>query len=108
MMKVMLSDQAHQHLVEALKTTTKARLRVRRQATLMAARGRPHGLIAEALAVSVLILQRWLNRYQQRGPAGLAIRWAPGASGEDPSILGHRGLGGGRQGPAGCGLDRAN
>ena len=63
MIKVTLSDQERQQLVEAMKTTPDARLRLRYQAVLMAARGRPHSHIAEDLAVSVRTLQRWLNRF---------------------------------------------
>jgi hypothetical protein len=69
-MKVTLSDPEYQQLVEAMKTTPDARLRVRCQAVLMAARRRPHGHIAEDLAVSVRTLQRWLSRYHQQGLVG--------------------------------------
>ena len=108
MMKVTLSDQEHQQVGEAMKTTTDARLRVRCQAVLMAARGRPHGHIAEDLAVSVRTLQRWLNRFHSRGLGGLAIRWAPGRAAKIPASLAPEILDWVRQGPAGCGLDRAN
>jgi transposase len=108
MMKVTLSDQEHQQLVEAMKTTTDARLRIRCQAVLMAARGRPHGHIAEDLAVSVRTLQRWLNRSHQQGLGGLEIRWAPGRAAKIPASLAPEILAWVRQGPAGCGLDRAN
>ncbi len=108
MMKVTLSNQEHQQLVEAMKTTTDARLRIRCQAVLMAAHGRPHGHLAEDLAVSARTLQRWLNRYRQQGLGGLAIRWAPGRAAKIPASLAPEILGWVRQGPAGCGLDRAN
>jgi transposase len=108
MMKVRLSDQEHQQLVEVMNTTPDARLRIRCQAVLMAARGRPHGHIAEDLAVSVRTLQRWLNRYHQQGLGGLEIRWAPGRVAKIPASLTPEILGWVRQGPAGCGLDRAN
>jgi transposase len=108
MIKVTLSDQERRQVVEAMKATSNARLRLRCQAVLMAARGRPHGHIAEDLAVSVRTLQRWLNRYRQQGLGGLAIRWAPGRSAKIPASLAPEILGWVRQGPAGCGLDRAN
>jgi len=108
MMKVTLSAQEHQQLVEAIKTATNARLRMRCQAVLMAARGRPHGHIAEDLAVSVRTLQRWLNRDQQHGLSGLAIRWASGRAAKMPASLAAEILAWVRQGPAGCGLARAN
>lgn len=108
MMKVTLSDQEHQQLVEVMKTTPDARLGMRCQAILMAARGRPHGHIAEDLAVSVRTLQRWLNRYHQQGLGGLEIRWALGRAAKIPASLAPEILDWVRQGPAGCGLDRAN
>jgi transposase len=108
MMKVTLSAQEHQQLGGAMKTTANARLRMRCQAVLMAARGRPHGHLAEDLAVSVRTLQRWLNRYHQQGLSGLAIRWASGRAAKIPASLAPEILDWVRQGPAGCGLDRAN
>jgi transposase len=107
-MKVTLSDQEHQQLVEVMKTTPAGRLRIRCQAVLMAARGRPHSHGAEDLAVSVRTLQRWLNRFQQQGLGGLAIRWASGRAAKIPASLAPEILGWVRQGPAGCGLDRAH
>jgi transposase len=95
-------------LVKVMKTTLDERLRVRCQAVLMAARGRPHGHMAEDLAVSVRTLQRWLNRYYQQGLSGLEIRWVPGRAAKIPASLAPEILDWVRQGPAGCGLDRAN
>jgi transposase len=108
MMKVTLGDQEHQHLVEVMKTTPDRRLRMRCQAVLMAARGRPHRHLAEDLAVSVRPLPRWLHRFQQQGLGGLAIRWASGRAAKIPASLAPDMLDWVRQGPAGCGLDRAN
>jgi transposase len=108
MMKVTLSHQEHRPLVEVMNITPDARLRMRCQAVLMAARGRPHGHMAEDLAVSVRTLQRWLNRDRQQGLGGLEIRWAPGRAAKMPASLAPDMLDGVRQGPAGCGLDRAN
>jgi transposase len=108
MMKVTLNEQEHQRLVEVMKTTPDARLRMRCEAVLMAARGRLHSHIAEDLAVSVRTLQRWLNRFHQQGLDGLAIRWAAGRAAKIPESLAPEILGWVQQGPAGCGLDRAN
>jgi transposase len=108
MMKVTLSHQEHRQLVEVMNIAPDARLRMRCQAVLMAARGRPHGHIAEDLAVSVRTLQRWLHRYRQQGLGGLEIRWAPGRAAKIPASLAPEILDWVRQGPAGCGLDRAN
>src|SRR5918995_4659064 len=74
----------------------------------MAARGRPHSHMAEDLAVSVRTLQRWLNRVPQQGLGGLAIRWASGRAAQIPASLTPDILAWVRQGPAGCGLDRAH
>jgi transposase len=106
-MKVTLSDQEHQRWVEAMKSTTETRLRIRCQVVLMAGRGRPHGHMAEDLAVSVWTLQHWLNRYHQQGPGGLEIRWAPGRAAKIPASLAPEMLDWVRQGPADCGLGRA-
>ena len=108
MMTVSLREQEYQQLVDVMKTTPDGRLRIRCQAVLMAARGRPHGHIAEDLAVSVRTLQRWLNRFQQQGLGGMAIRWASGRAAKIPASLAPEMLAWVRQGPAGCGLDRAN
>jgi transposase len=91
-----------------MQTTPDARLRMRCQAVLMAARGRPHGHMAEDLAVSVRTLQRGLNRSHQQGLGGLESRWAPGRAPKIPTARASEMLDWVRQGPAGCGLDRAN
>ena len=108
MIKVPWSDQGHQPLVEGMKTTPDARLRMRCQAVLMAARGRPHGHMAEDLAVRVRTLQRWLHRDHQPGLGGLESRWAPGRAPKIPTAIAPELRDGVRQGPAGCGLDRAH
>jgi transposase len=108
MIKLSLSDEERQQLADAMKATLDPRLRARCQAILMAHRGRRHGHIAEDLGVSVRTVQRWLNLYHQRGLAGLKIRWAPGRVAKLPEALAVEILAWLKQGPAGCGLDRAN
>jgi transposase len=108
MIKLRLSDEEHQQLAGAMKATLDPRLRARCQAILMAHRGRRHGHIAEDLGVSVRMGPRWLNLYHQRGWAGLKIRWAPGRVAKLPEALAAEILPWLQQGPAGCGLARAN
>jgi transposase len=108
MMKITLSDQERDQLEEAFHTTRDRRLRARCQAILMAARGRRHRHIAEDVGISVRTIQRWLKAYQQGGLNGLKIRWAPGRAAHIPEALAPTILTWITQGPAGCGLDRAN
>ena len=108
MITINLSKDEGQRLEETFHTTRDHRLRDRCQAILMAARGRRHRQIAEDLGVSGRTLQRWLNAFQAEGLAGLTIRWAPGRAPHISEALASEILAWVRQGPAGCGLDRAN
>lgn len=108
MMRLRLEADAEHCLQETFQTTPDRRLRHRCQAILMAARGRRHRLIAEDLGISVRTLQRWLNTYQAGGLAGLTIQWAAGRAPRIPAALAPAMLTWVKQGPAGCGLDRAN
>jgi hypothetical protein len=58
--------------------------------------------------VTVRTLQRRLRAYQAMRLAGLALRWRPGLRARIPAALAPEILGRILQGPAGCGLDRAN
>jgi transposase len=74
----------------------------------MAARGQRHAQIAEDLGVTTRTLQRWLNASRKKGLDGLPLHWAPGrapliAATRAPDILSWL-----KEGPASCGLDRAN
>jgi transposase len=108
MITVDLSEDQHRRLEDTFHTTPDRRLRDRCQAVLMAARGRRHRQIAEDLGVSVRTLQRWLKAYQSKGLGGLTIRWASGRAPHIPESLACELLAWVTQGPAGCGLDRAN
>ena len=108
MITITLSEHEREQLETTFTTTTDRRLRNRCQAILMAARGRRHAHIAADLHVTTRTLQRWLNAYRQQRLDGLRIQWAPGrapliAATRAPDILTWI-----KQGPAGCGLDRAN
>jgi transposase len=108
MMKLTWSDEERRPLEEVFHTTTKARLRARCQAILMASRGRRHGHIAEDLGVSVRTIQRWLHAYQDHRLAGLKRRWVPGRTRRIAEALTATIFAWIMQGPAGCGLDRAH
>jgi transposase len=108
MMTINLNEDESRRLADTFHTTQDRRLRDRCQAILMAARGRRHRQIAEDLGISVRTLQRWLNAYQAEGPDGLPIQWASGRAPHIPEALASEILAWVTQGPAGCGLDRAN
>jgi transposase len=108
MMTVNLHEDEGRRLEDTFHRTQDRRLRDRCQAILMAARGRRHRQIAEDLGISVRTLQRWLNAYHAEGLAGLTIQWASGRAPHIPEALASEILAWVTQGPAGCGLDRAN
>lgn len=108
MMKMTLHDQERQPLEPIVNTTPDRRLRTRCQAMLMAARGRPHRQTAEDLRISARTLPRWWHTYQEQGLDGLKMHWVPGRRAKIPETWAPEILGGITQGPAGCGLGRAN
>jgi transposase len=95
-------------LEELFKTTDDRRLRTRAQALLMTYRGRTQAEIAADLLVDERTVRRWLEVWRQRGLDGLRIRWAPGAAPRIGGALAQEVVDWVRQGPAACGLDRAN
>jgi transposase len=108
MIRLHLPDSEHQHLAQILRTTRDAKLRHRVQIVLMAHRDRRHSTIAHDTGTSPRSVQRGLNAYLGSGLDGLRPRKAKGAppklTTDLASVL--------RQwvidGPAACGLDRAN
>jgi transposase len=108
MMTITLNEAESRRREDTFQTTQDRRLRDRCQAILMAARGRRHRQMAEDLAISVRALQRWLNASQAEGPDRLPIPWASERAPHLPASLVSEMLAGVTQGPAGCGLDRAN
>jgi transposase len=108
MISITLSPSERHQVEETFKTTRDRRLRDRCQAILMAERARPHHHIATDLGITARTLQRWLNAYRVRGLAGLSIQWATGRPPSIPATLAPAILAWVKQGPAGCGLDRAN
>ena len=108
MIHITLNEHDRQQLEHPFTTNADHRLRDRCQALLMADRGRRHHQIAEDLHVTPRTLQRWLNAYRTGGLAGLTIHWALGRAPHIPETLAPEIVTWVKQGPAGCGLDRAN
>jgi transposase len=108
MIRIRLKPEEREELERAFKGTPDRRLRGRCQAVLMADRGRPRRQIAEDLGVHRASVHRWLRAYQARGLAGLRIKWAAGPPPRIPEERAATILTWVRDGPQGCGLERAN
>jgi transposase len=108
MRRITLTATEREKLEHTFKTTPDRRLRDRCQAVLMASRGRKRKAIAQDLGVHRTTVRLWLKHYDARGMAGLAIHWAPGQPGRIPETLAPTIQGWVKDGPQGCGLDRAN
>jgi len=108
MRRIRLTTTDQAHLEHLFKTTPNRRLRDRCQAVLMASRGRKRAAIAQDLGVHRTTVRLWLKQYQERGVTGLQIHWAPGQTGRIPETLAPTIQAWVKDGPQGCGLDRAN
>ena len=108
MITITLDDHDRQQLEHTFTTTADRRRRDRCQAILMADHGRRHHQITADLPVTSWTLQRWLNAYRAEGLDGLTISWAGGRSPRISASLAAESVAWVKQGPAGCGLDRAN
>lgn len=108
MIRIQLSQRDQLSLERAFSRATDRKLHDRLQIIRLAHRNRPHQDIAADLGVTPRTVQRWLNAYLERGLEGLQVRKAPGGvpklTDDLAPVL--------RQwvidGPAACGLDRAN
>ena len=108
MIHISLPAAELRQLQQLFRSTDDRILRDRVQIVLMAQRGRPHQQIAADLGVTPRTVQRWLNAFLERGADGLRPRKAPGATPRltaDLAPLLQRWV---IDGPAACGLDRAN
>lgn len=103
-----LSSREITQLEETFKTTDDRRLRNRVQAVLLTYRGRTQAEIAADLLVDDRTVRRWLEAWRRSGLDGLRIRWAPGAPARIAGALADEVVAWVRQGPAACGLNRAN
>ena len=108
MHRIELSETEKESLRKTFKNTKDLRLRARCQAVLMAARKRPRHQIAQDLEVHVSTLRHWLGAYRRAGLEGLKIQWAPGKEPIIPQEITSEIINWVKQGPAKCGLDRAN
>jgi transposase len=103
-----LTKRERDQLEQTFRSSRDPRLRDRTQAVLMASRGRLHADIALDLSTSVRSVRRWLALWRERGLEGLEIEWAPGASPLIDVTLAPEVLRWVTEGPASCGLNRAN
>ncbi len=108
MIRIQLPEAEAQALEEAFRQATDRKLRDRLQIVLMAARGRRPAAIAADLGISTRTVPRWLNAYLDRGLDGLRPRTAKGAAPKVPDRLAGEIKRWVIDGPAACGLDRAN
>lgn len=108
MIRIELTAEEREELERTFKGTPERRLRERCQAVLMADRGRRRGQIAEDLGVHRASVHRWLRAYQARGLEGLRITWAAGPPPRLPEERAATILAWVKDGPQGCGLERAN
>jgi transposase len=108
MIRVHLPDRELHRLEQAFRGTADRKLRDRLQIVLMAHRGRRPAAIAADLGVSTRTVPRWLNAYLERGLDGLTPRKAKGAQPLIPAELADEVRQWVIDGPAACGLDRAN
>src|SRR5918997_760352 len=108
MIRIELKPDEREELERTFRGTPGRRLRDRCQAVLMADRGRPRRQIAEDLGVHRASVHRWLRAYQARGLEGLRITWAAGPPPRIPEARAETILAWVRDGPQGCGLERAN
>ena len=79
MIRIRLSEPDAQLLEDEYRRCEDAAHRDRLQIVRLAARDRPHQQIADDLGITPRTVQRWLNRYLERGQAGLRPRKAKGA-----------------------------
>ena len=92
----------------AFRSTDDRKFRDRLQVVRMASQGRLHRDIAADLGVNRKTVTRWLNAYCDGGLDALRPRKAPGKTGHIPAELADTVRRWVIDGPAACGLDRAN
>ena len=108
MIRIQLPPTEADRLDALFRSTDDLTFRVRLQIVLMAHRGRARQDIAADLGVHRKTVTRWLNAYCDAGLDGLRPRKAKGTPGKIPASLAGEVRRWVIDGPAGCGLDRAN
>jgi transposase len=108
MLHIHLTNEERDRLRQTFKTSQDRRLRDRCQAILMRAENRSQRAIARDLCVTRRTVYAWLQLYLAGGLAGLKIRWGPGKPPRIPKSLVPRIQQWVKDGPAKCGLNRAN
>jgi transposase len=106
--RIQLSQHDQSSLEQAFRNATERKLRDRIQIVRLAHRNRPHQDIASDLGITPRTVQRWLNAYLERGLQGLQVRKSPGATRKLTDDLAPVLRQWVIDGPAACGLDRAN
>ena len=108
MIRIQLPQAEADRLEGLFRTTQDRKLRDRLQVVLMAHRGRAHQDIAADLGIHRIGVTRWLNAYCQGGLDGLLPKQAKGKAANIPDALADQVRRWVIDGPAACGLDRAN
>jgi transposase len=106
--RIHLSPAEAERLERAFRSTDDRKLRDRLQIVRMAHAGRAHHDIAADLGVNRRTVTRWLNAYCDGGFDALRPRTPPGKAGHIPAELADTVRQWVIDGPAACGLDRAN
>jgi transposase len=107
--QVTLSSEQEAELLQTYRTTDDLWLRERCQAVLMVARGgRTRQDIARDLDVSPRTLRRYVESYLADGLSGLVVQWYTGPQRKISAEVGEEIVRWVREGPSGCGLERAN
>ena len=108
MIRIHLSEPDQYRLELAFSTTSDRQFHDRLRIVRLAHRNRPHQDIARDLGINPRTVQRWLNAYLERGLDGLEPRTSPGAAPKLTADLAPVLRQWVIDGPAACGLDRAN
>ena len=108
MIRIHLSPRDRSTLERAFRSASDRKLHDRIQIVRLAHRNRPHQDIATDLGITPRTVQRWLNAYLERGLEGLRVRKSPGATPKLTDALAPTLRQWVIDGPAACGLDRAN
>jgi transposase len=108
MLHIQLTPEQETELIQITKDSPDRHFRQRAQAVLMAARHRPREHTAQDLDVSPRSVQRWLNAFLHGGLLQLKPQWGPGRAPLIPQERASQIIQWVKQGPSGCGLNRAN